>query len=280
MRGMTYSDIKQAILTMNEEKIKEDNIGTLIQIVPTDEEQKQVCDHQLASDEVFAEPENFIKTVSGIKNQVKRLEAWQTKMKFTTDIGSIKPILQNMDNAIREMKESKEFHKFLGIVLAFGNYLNGKNKKKVIFGFKIKSLSKLNDTKSADGKVTLLQYIATFVAKEYPEMVDLGSHLKSCGGATKFNGNSIKDDIKNIKEGLKNITEQIKIADATALEGDLFSEIMKRFLDESGTLVSIVEEGLEKIFVDLKDLAKLYTVPENDMLQKPEEFFWRYIRIC
>jgi len=148
-----------------------------------------------------------------------------------------------------------------------------KIKKKVIFGFKIKSLSKLNDTKSADGKVTLLQYIATFVAKEYPEMVDLGSHLKSCGGATKFNGNSIKDDIKNIKEGLKNITEQIKIADATALEGDLFSEIMKRFLDESGTLVSIVEEGLEKIFSDLKELAKLYTVPENDMLQKPEEFF-------
>jgi len=255
-------------------KIKEDNIQTLIAVVPEDDEQKLVLEHKFENeDDFFAEPEKFIKEISGVKSQKKRCEAWQTKMKFKNEFDTIIPHLTNMREACKEVCESPEFHTFLGLVLAFGNFLNGKNVKKVIHGFKIKSLSKLNDTKSSDNKTTLLQYLATHINENYPKLIDLGTVLKSTAKATKFNVATIKDDIKNLKDGLKNVEQQIKIAEAANIEGDKFSEVMSNFFEFSNDKASSLDSELEKVFDDLKKLAALYTISESDMLQKPDEFF-------
>jgi len=270
----TYADIKKAILTMDEEKIKEDNIGTLVQMVPEDDEQKQIAEHKFENDDdFFAEPEKFMKEISGVKNQRKRMEAWQTKMKFNNDFDSVLPHLTNMREACKEVCENKNFHTFLGLVLAFGNFLNGKNVKKVVHGFKIKSLSKLNDTKSSDNKTTLLQYLATHVAEKYPSLIDLFEILKCTPKATKFNISTIKDDIKNLKDGVKNVEQQIKIAEKENIEGDRFSETMSKFLEFSSSKLVTLEEELNNVFEDLKRVGKLYTISESDMLQKPDEFF-------
>ena len=69
--------------------------------------------------------------------------------------------------------------KVFEIVLAFGNYMNNGNRSNAS-GFKISSLNKIIDTKSsADTKITLLHYLVDVVEKQFPELLELSSDLKS-----------------------------------------------------------------------------------------------------
>lgn len=51
-------------------------------------------------------------------------------------------------------------------ILAVGNAMNGNNAGSVV-GFKLNSLTKLNQTKSADGKSTVLDYIVQVIKSNY-----------------------------------------------------------------------------------------------------------------
>jgi anion-transporting ArsA/GET3 family ATPase len=101
----------------------------------------------------------------------------------------------------------------------------------------------------------------------------LGAILPNVPKACKFNVSAIKDEIKNVKDGLVNVGEQIKIAKTADVEGDKFVEKMETFFTSSKERMDLLEKNLETVFDELKNLAKLYSIPENDMLQKPDEFF-------
>lgn len=68
--------------------------------------------------------------------------------------------------ACKQLQLSKRIRKLLEIVLAFGNYMNKGNRGNA-FGFKISSLSKIQDTKSsADREITLLHYLVELFDKQ------------------------------------------------------------------------------------------------------------------
>jgi len=106
--------------------------------------------------------------------------------------------------------------------------LNGKNEKKVVHAFKIKSISKMNDTKSADGKTTLLQYICEFIAssKDHLNLLSLPEDLAHIPFAQKIAIGAVEDDIKQMKAGIVLIESYMKIAtkDGKTIEGDKYPE--------------------------------------------------------
>ena len=97
------------------------------------------------------------------------------KMSFWKLLFHISGVLQ----ASEEVIKSKKLKKVFEIVLAFGNYMNNGNRSNAS-GFKISSLNKIIDTKSsADTKITLLHYLVDVVEKQFPELLELSSDLKS-----------------------------------------------------------------------------------------------------
>lgn len=99
-----------------------------------------------------------MKTIPNLKG---RLESWVFKTKFNSDVASLRPDIESVIIAAKELKESKKFSEFLSVVLAIGNFLNAKGNKKDAYGFKLNSLHKLKETRSADGKQNLLTYLVT-----------------------------------------------------------------------------------------------------------------------
>ena len=74
-------------------------------------------------------------------------------------LGDIRPHVENVLHACKELVSSKKLRKVLEVVLAFGNYMNRGNRGNAS-GFRLTSLNKIVDTKSSMSKdMTLLHYL-------------------------------------------------------------------------------------------------------------------------
>jgi hypothetical protein len=271
LRGFTYVQIREALLLMDEAKINDGNIGTLNQIVPTDEE-AQLC-HEYEGDDELQEPDIFFQKLFGATGLVERTETWAFKLRFPGLVANVTPDIQSVINACKELKNSKRLHKFLAVVLTIGNFLNGQNKRKVTHGFKLKSLAKLNDTKSADGKTSLLQFIATFIAEKYPDANGFYEDLTSMKSSSRVLIGALQDDIKTCKEGLANVQKHIKLREKDSLPEDRYIAVMQPFYEKGMESVAKLDEKMEEMMMILKEIASLFDEPEQDMLKEPDKFF-------
>ena len=69
------------------------------------------------------------------------------------------------------LKASKEVTNVLGLVLAFGNYMNGGNVSRgQADGFELDILPKLKDVKCKDNSTNLLHYLVTIYIKKFDEV--------------------------------------------------------------------------------------------------------------
>ena len=66
-----------------------------------------------------------------------------------------------------------------------GNYMNADGQRGGAPGFRISSMNKLTDTKSADNQMTLLHYIVQLVEAKIPEALTLKQQLADCEGPCK-----------------------------------------------------------------------------------------------
>lgn len=69
------------------------------------------------------------------------------------------------------LKSSKEVTNVLGLVLAFGNYMNGGNVARgQADGFELDILPKLKDVKCKDNSTNLLHYLVTIYVKKFDKV--------------------------------------------------------------------------------------------------------------
>ena len=69
-------------------------------------------------------------------------------------------------SAATELATAESVEKLFLLILALGNYMN-KGARGNSPGFKLSSLNKLRDTKTQDGKSTLLHYLVSSIFKFY-----------------------------------------------------------------------------------------------------------------
>ena len=71
------------------------------------------------------------------------------------------------------------------IILAIGNYMNGASTRGGAYGFTLDTLSKLQDTKSSTGKITLLRYVALLIDRKFPHLKNLSEEFPEMESACK-----------------------------------------------------------------------------------------------
>jgi hypothetical protein len=272
LRGISYEQVRDAVINLDETIINENNMGTLKQIVPTQEELDTVMGYDGDVNDL-AEPDKFFRVMNGIPSLPERIEAWDFKMKFMGMISKIRPDMESMTKAAKEISTSEKFKKLLAIILTIGNFLNGANARKVVHGFKLKSLSKLNDTKSADGKSSLLQFIVSFIEQKHAEILDFPKELEHITPATRVLISGLEEDINECKKGLAAIKKQIKVAQEGGVEGDKFAEIMEPFFEKGQISLATVDEKWAEMIKELEKTAVLYNEDKKDLLKEPDKFF-------
>jgi hypothetical protein len=116
--------------------------------------------------------EEFALTIHQVPMVEKRLQGWRYKMEFDAKINDVKPDIESVLSACKELRASQKFINILRIVLELGNFLNGNSFREGAWGFKLDTLALMVDTKSGARKnYTLMHYFSEMLEKSFPQLV-------------------------------------------------------------------------------------------------------------
>uniref|UniRef100_A0A3P9JWG2 Dishevelled associated activator of morphogenesis 1b n=1 Tax=Oryzias latipes TaxID=8090 RepID=A0A3P9JWG2_ORYLA len=270
---LSNEEIKRAILTMDEhEDLPKDMLEQLLKFIPEKSDVDLLEEHKHELDRM-AKPDRFLYEMSRINHYQQRLQSLYFKKKFAERIAEIKPKIEALTKASKQMLNSKSLKQLLEVVLAFGNYMN-KGQRGNAYGFKVSSLNKIADTKSSiDKNITLLHYLITILEKKYPKVLQFQEDLKSVPEAAKVNMTELEKDIGNLRSGLKSVESELeyqKKLPQQQLE-DKFVSVVSQFITVASFSFSDVEDSLN----EAKDLflRAVKHFGEDASKMQPDEFF-------
>uniref|UniRef100_A0A4W6D161 Dishevelled associated activator of morphogenesis 1b n=1 Tax=Lates calcarifer TaxID=8187 RepID=A0A4W6D161_LATCA len=263
---LSNEEIKRAILTMDEqEDLPKDMLEQLLKFVPEKSDVDLLEEHKHELDRM-AKPDRFLYEMSRINHYQQRLQSLYFKKKFAERIAEIKPKVEALTKASKEILHSRSLKQLLEVVLAFGNYMN-KGQRGNAYGFKVSSLNKIADTKSSiDKNITLLHYLITILEKKYPKVLMFQEDLQSVSEAAKVNMTELEKDIGNLRSGLKSVESELEYQKKRPQElGDKFVSVVSQFITVASFSFSDVEDSLTE--------AKELHFGEDASKMQPDEFF-------
>ncbi|KAJ0026879.1 hypothetical protein NQD34_017879 [Periophthalmus magnuspinnatus] len=269
---LSNEEIKRAILTMDEqEDLPKDMLEQLLKFVPEKCDVDLLEEHKHELDRM-AKPDRFLYEMSRINHYQQRLQSLYFKKKFAERIAEIKPKVEALTRASKEILHSRNLKQLLEVVLAFGNYMN-KGQRGNAYGFKVSSLNKIADTKSSiDKNITLLHYLITILEKKYPKVLMFQEDLKSIPEAAKVNMTELEKDIGNLRSGLKSVESELDYQKKRPQElGDKFVSVVSQFITVASFSFSDVEDSL----TEAKELflRAVKHFGEEATKMQPDEFF-------
>jgi len=139
----------------------------------------------------LAAPERFIKeVVVQVPFLPTRLAAMEFKLLMPELLASSQERLDTIGGATAEVENSKRFGRLLlDVILPLGNKLNALSRKGTAAGFKLSSLNKLVQTKSATGE-SFLRFIVEGLLEQAPTLLavaeDFPTLLRARGPLVQF----------------------------------------------------------------------------------------------
>ncbi|XP_066927241.1 formin-B-like [Clytia hemisphaerica] len=138
----------------------------------------------------------------------------------------IEPPITNVINGYKCLRDSKDFKKLLEYILSIGNYMNGGTKEGCAYGFRLSTLVKLVDIKSADEKESVLQFL---VEELYHKDAEVFACYKEMGDLLQMrNIDDVKPELKGVE------TELVQLKGLKASPGgfdEQFIEQTKEFIN-------------------------------------------------
>uniref|UniRef100_A0A8D0ASJ4 Dishevelled associated activator of morphogenesis 1b n=1 Tax=Sander lucioperca TaxID=283035 RepID=A0A8D0ASJ4_SANLU len=266
---LSNEEMKRAILTMDEqEDLPKDMLEQLLKFVPEKSDVDLLEEHKHELDRM-AKPDRFLYEMSRINHYQQRLQSLYFKKKFAERIAELKPKVEALTRASKEVLHSRNLKQLLEVVLAFGNYMN-KGQRGNAYGFKVSSLNKIADTKSSiDKNITLLHYLITILEKKYPKVLMFQEDLQSLSEAAKVNMTELEKDIGNLRSGLKSVESELEYQKKRPQElGDKFVSVVSQFITVASFSFSDVEDSL----TEAKELVLKHFGEDAGKMQ-PDEFF-------
>ncbi|XP_035234924.1 disheveled-associated activator of morphogenesis 1 isoform X1 [Anguilla rostrata] len=269
---LANDEIKRAILTMDEqEDLPKDMLEQLLKFVPEKSDVDLLEEHKQELHRM-AKPDRFLYEMSRINHYQQRLQSLYFKKKFAERIAEIKPKVEALTKASKEVVQSRNLKQLLEVVLAFGNYMN-KGQRGNAYGFKVSSLNKIADTKSSiDKNITLLHYLITILEKKYPKVVLFQEDLQNVPEAAKVNMTELEKDMNNLRSGLKNVESELEFQKSRPTQsGDKFVSVVSQFITVASFSFSDVEDSLQEAKELFEKAVKHFG--EDVTRMQPDEFF-------
>lgn len=169
---LDMKDIQQALLNVDNTVVDLETIEALYENRATSDELETIKKHIESSkgDEtkVLDKPEQFLYELSQIPDFTGRAHCIIFQTTFLDTIVSIRRKVETVSSVCKELLECPSLRDILGLVLAFGNYMNGGNRTRgQADGFGLEILPKLKDVKSRDNRMTLVDYVVLYYLRNF-----------------------------------------------------------------------------------------------------------------
>uniref|UniRef100_A0A3B5B037 FH2 domain-containing protein n=1 Tax=Stegastes partitus TaxID=144197 RepID=A0A3B5B037_9TELE len=149
---LEMKDIQQAVLNVDNSVVDLETIEALYENRATSDEMEKITRHYETSKEdevkLLDKPEQFLYELSQIPEFARRAHCIIFQSVFLDTISSIRRKVDIISNVCKELLDCSSVREVLGLVLAFGNYMNGGNRTRgQADGFGLEILPKLKDVK-------------------------------------------------------------------------------------------------------------------------------------
>ncbi|KAF0709561.1 hypothetical protein AaE_012840 [Aphanomyces astaci] len=208
---MTPSELKQAILTLDDAVLTLERVQILESLVPTPEEVELVKSYE-GDATLLGETEKFFLAVLDIPRLAQRLRAVHTTHIHLSREDDVRAKVKVLEKAVGELTTSHHTVAVLEVVLAVGNYLNGGTPRGGVWGFKLDILPKLAQVKSTSStSKSLLHVIADLVAAKAPHANGFYDALPSMEAAAAISLTQLQTDLRGIEAAVTVVQQELTL---------------------------------------------------------------------
>ncbi|ELK02301.1 Formin-2 [Pteropus alecto] len=212
---LDMKDIQHAVVNLDNSVVDLETLQALYENRAQSDELEKIEKHGRSSKDKenaksLDKPEQFLYELSLIPNFSERVFCILFQSTFSESICSIHRKLELLQKLCETLKNGPGVMQVLGLVLAFGNYMNGGNKTRgQADGFGLDILPKLKDVKSSDNSRSLLSYIVSYYLRNFDE--DAGKEQcifplpepQELFQASQMKFEDFQKDLRKLKKDLK-----------------------------------------------------------------------------
>jgi Formin Homology 2 Domain len=191
-------------------KIRGERAQFIRDLLPTMTEIK-IIEEFSGSDDRLVPAELWFRHLRGIKRLERKAHVLRTMEMFTAEAAEVRGNFRLLTQVCRQVMASVKLQDLLGMVLRIGNVMNEGTRTGGAAGFRFDSLLRLTQTKTSDGKITVLDYLVTvFVAKGERDTLDLASDLPDCHKASRLLISDMTNEVKLLQESLEQCKSELE----------------------------------------------------------------------
>ncbi|XP_069588533.1 formin-1 isoform X3 [Ranitomeya imitator] len=169
---LDMKDIQQAILNVDDSVVDLETLEALYENRAQKDELETIKKHYETSTaenvKLLDKPEQFLYELSQIPNFTQRAKCIIFQSVFAEGIGSVHRKIDIVTQICKSLLELAAVKDIMGLILAFGNYMNGGNRTRgQADGFGLEILPKLKDVKSRDNGLSLVDYVVRYYLRHF-----------------------------------------------------------------------------------------------------------------
>ncbi|XP_027145508.1 formin-2 isoform X2 [Larimichthys crocea] len=265
---LDMKDIQHAILNLDNTVVDLETLQALYENRAQQDELDKIEKHIKSSKDKenakpLDKPEQFLYQLSLIPNFSGRVFCILFQSSFSECMSSIMRKLDTLQRLCKVLQDCETVKRVLGLVLAFGNFMNGGNRTRgQADGFTLDILPKLKDVKSSDNMKSLLSYIVAYYLRHFDE--DAGRETcvyplpepHDLFQASQMKFEDFQKDLTRLRKDLRACTSEVekvcKVSDEDNLQP--FKGKMDDFLTQAKTELETLDAQLSsthKLFLEL-----------------------------
>ncbi|XP_073465988.1 formin-1 isoform X3 [Aquarana catesbeiana] len=292
---LDMKDIQQAILNVDDSVVDLETLEALYENRAQKEELQTISKHYETSTaedvKLLDKPEQFLYELSQIPNFTERSKCIIFQSVFAEGIGSVRRKIDIVIRACNGVSQMESVKDIMGLILAFGNYMNGGNRTRgQADGFGLEILPKLKDVKSRDNGVSLVDYVVRYYLRHFDN--DAGTEKsifpllepQDFFQAAQVKFEDLDKDLRKLKKDLQVCEENTKLVIKDSPEDHLqpFKDRMTEFIQKAKEELKIEDGNLNKAKNSFEETVGYFGVKPKSGEKEigPNSFFVVWYEFC
>eukprot|EP01105_Mastigella_eilhardi_P017347 TRINITY_DN3989_c0_g1_i5.p1 TRINITY_DN3989_c0_g1~~TRINITY_DN3989_c0_g1_i5.p1 ORF type:complete len:402 (+),score=109.77 TRINITY_DN3989_c0_g1_i5:65-1270(+) len=265
---LTDDEVKDAILRLDRSVFTVESVRGLAKYAPTSDEIELLKAYQ-GERSALGRAEQFFLVVMTIPDLVVKLGCFEFVLRFPQLVSGVRPCIASLEAASSQLRTSANFIALLQVVLSLGNFINAGTMRGAACGFKLDSLNKLAETRSTNGKSTLLRYLVYYLENHNPDVLAFPDELLAVADAARqANLVQINADLDEVRTGVKKAVDHAAALILNAEDG-LFKSRLAEFVKEATGVLAELEPALDRARASYCSMMEFFA---EDPQTPPEEF--------
>lgn len=268
---LEMKDIQQAVLTVDNSVVDLESIEALYENRAQAEELQKIKKHYETSTEdevkLLDKPEQFLYELSQIPDFASRAHCIIFRSVFMDSVSSVRRKVEIISTVCTALLENDAVKDVIGLILAFGNYMNGGNRSRgQADGFGLEILPKLKDVKSRDNRISLVDYVVSYYLRNMDKDAGTDKSVfplpepQDLFHAAQVKFEDLSKDLRKLKKELTACEQEVQQVCENSSEDHLqpFKDKMESFISTAQSEYATEEECLQAAQKSFQDMVTYF----------------------